>query len=498
MNKLLLLFLLCISAPLFAQQVKFKISNSPTDTVFLVRHFGNKRFYADTAIIKKDFAVFDGNKHKQGQMTLYFPKANKALDFLNVREDIEIHLDFNTISVENAVIKKSNENKLFFSYLRKLTEASKERQQIVESGNDPQKIKDLNDRMKVYLNNFVAENPNTLVGKFVKMGIEIEIPEAPKNPDGSPVDSNFAFKYYRAHFFDNFDLKDDRLVNFGIFEQRLDLYFGQQMMIPVPDTILHYAYDLLDRFDPKSDMFRFTLEYLITKYEKSKIMGHDKVYIMLGVKYYCDEQGNPNPAITWITPEKMKPFCERVWKLKHLVLGVKPHNLTLLDSTNTKWISLYDLDAEYTILYFWDPDCGHCKKDVPKMARLYNEKLKDRNIEVYAVGKATGDDFEKWKKFIQKHNMTFINVAITHWLWEEANKDAWQFIPKYTNQASLQYQDYFDVYSNPKVFILDKDKKIIAKNLSLGQIEEFLDFKQGKADAPKMFPVEKEEPREDH
>lgn len=497
MNKLIVLFFLSLSAPIFAQQIKFKITNAPTDTVFLVRHFGNKKFYADTAVIKKDLAVFDGSKHKQGLMTLYFVNS-KTLDFIHAKEEVEIHADFSTMSPETVVVKKSAENKLFMSYLVELTKASKERTELMNNGKDEAKLKVLNERMKTYLNKFAADHAATLTGKFVKMGIEIEIPDAPKNPDGSPVDSNFAFKYYRAHFFDNIDFKDDRLVNFGVFEQRLDLYFGQQMMIPIPDTILHYSIDLLERFDRKSDMFRFTLEYLIQKYEKSKIMGHDKVYVMLGVKYYCDKQGNPNPEITWLSPEKMKPFCERVWKLQHLVVGVRPHDLILLDSTNTKWTSLYGLQAEYTILYFWDPECGHCKKETPKMAQLYNEKLKNRNVEVYAVGKATGDEFEKWKKFIQKHNMTFINVAITHWLWEEANKDAWQFIPKFTNIQSLQYQDYYDVYANPKVFLLDKDKKIIAKNLSLGQIEEFLDRLQGVPDAPKMFPVDKEEPREDH
>lgn len=497
MNRLILLFFIGLASPIFSQQIKFKITNAPSDTVYIVRHFGSKKFYADTARIVKEMAVFDGSKHKDGLMTLYFANS-KALDFLKAKEEIEIHADFNTMSPETAVIKKSNENKLFFSYLMELTKASKERQSIIDNGKDDAKLKALNERMKIYLNKFAEENKSTLAGKFVKMGIEIEVPEAPKNPDGSLVDSNFAFKYYRAHFFDNIDLKDDRLVNFGIFEQRLDLYFGQQMMIPIPDTILHYAIDLIERFDKKSDMFRFTLEYLIQKYDKSKIMGHDKVYVMLGVKYYCDKLGNPNPEITWLTPEKLKPFCERVWKLQHLVVGVKPHNISLIDSTNTKWTALYDVKADYTILYFWDPDCGHCKKDTPRMAKLYNEKLKARNVEVYAIGKATGDDFEKWKAFIKKHDMHFINVAITNWLFTEATKDPWQFIPKFTNVQSLQYQDYFDIYANPKVFVLDKDKKIIAKNLSLEQIEEFLDRLQGVPDAPKMYPVEKEEKFEDH
>jgi thiol-disulfide isomerase/thioredoxin len=496
MSKWFMILWVGIASPIFAQQIKFKITNAEDETVYLIRHFGNKKYMADTAQIVKDIAVFDGKKHKDGMMSLYFP-GKKTFDFIksSAEKEIEIHVDYPTMGPETAEVKKSEENKLFYAYLREIIKGNKERAQIQADGNDDVKQKALNERMKSYIIKFAKDNQHLLVGKFVKMGIEIDIPEAPKNPDGSLVDSNFVFKYYRQHFFDNIDFKDDRLVNFSTFEQRLDVYFGEQMMIPMADTILHYGIELIERLDKKSDMFQFVLTYLVQKYDKSKIMGHDKVWVMLAVKYFCPNLGNPNNLIFWLTPDKLETFCEKANKLQHLVVGVRPHNLSLPDSTDQRWYSLYDLKSEYTILYFWDPECGHCKKETPKLARLYNEKLKERGVEVYAVGKATGDDFEKWKEFIRKNDMHFINVAITRRLFEQATKDPYQFIPKYTNVQSLQYQEYFDVIANPKVYVLDKDKKIIGKNLSIGQIEEFLDRLQGVADAPKLFPVEKEDPQ---
>ena len=41
--------------------------------------------------------------------------------------------------------------------------------------------------------------------------------------------------------------------------------------------------------------------------------------------------------------------------------------------------------------------------------------------------------------------------------------------------------------------MLDKDKKIIAKGLSISQLEDMLDHYQGKKDAPKLFPPDPEE-----
>jgi hypothetical protein len=58
---------------------------------------------------------------------------------------------------------------------------------------------------------------------------------------------------------------------------------------------------------------------------------------------------------------------------------------------------------------------------------------------------------------------------------------------------SLNYQQTYDIYSTPKVFVLDKDKKIIAKNLSVSQLEDMLDKLQNKSDAPKLFPPDPEE-----
>jgi thiol-disulfide isomerase/thioredoxin len=151
-------------------------------------------------------------------------------------------------------------------------------------------------------------------------------------------------------------------------------------------------------------------------------------------------------------------------------------------------------------LYFWDPECGHCKKVTPKLVTLYNEKFKNRNIEVFAVGKGIGKDFESWKKYIRENNMNFINVAVTNSIYEVAKATPEKLVPVYagekgkpTTLESLNFQTTYDLYSTPRIFVLDKDKKIIAKNLSISQLEDLMDNLQGKKDLPKLFQEDKEE-----
>jgi thiol-disulfide isomerase/thioredoxin len=103
-------------------------------------------------------------------------------------------------------------------------------------------------------------------------------------------------------------------------------------------------------------------------------------------------------------------------------------------------------------LYFWEPDCGHCKEATPKL-KAYYEKAKNDNIEVFAV--CTTAEKEKWSKYISDNQLTWIN--------------GWD--PK----RSSHFDYYFNVQSTPMIYILDKDKKIIAKKLSVENIGSFIE-----------------------
>jgi thiol-disulfide isomerase/thioredoxin len=229
-------------------------------------------------------------------------------------------------------------------------------------------------------------------------------------------------------------------------------------------------------------------------------MGMDKVYLYMLDRYFCTKNAEGKYPAFWVDEAKIPELCDNLKNKLNLVMGVRPPNLILRDTTDVTYRDFYSLKSEYTILYFWDPECGHCKKTTPKLGRLYDEKLKARNVEIFAIGKATGKDFESWKKFIRDNKLKFINVAVTEKLFEIAKKEPEKLVPLYpgekgkpTTLESLNYQTTYDIFSNPVVYILDKDKKIIAKRVSISQIEDILDRLQNKTDAPKLFPPDPEE-----
>jgi len=501
MKRLLLTTLILLSTTVsYSQKIKFKIQNQEDTTVNLVRYYGKKLYYADTAEMINGTVEFNGSKQKPGILALFLPDQ-KILEFVYNNEDIIIESTYPNLLV-NAKVKRSNENKAFIPYIKWLNNQRiitnqfvEERKKFTSNSNEyknlTKKIDEKTQNVIDYQNDIINNNKNKLVAKIVKMSMDISIPETPKNELGQPIDSNFRFLYFREHYFDNIDLQDERLVRTPIYENKLENYFSKNMMVQNWDTIIFHAFKLCDQLNPKNEMFQFTVTWITNYYEKSKIMGMDKVFIMMADRYYCkkDEQGNS--LAHWMKKDKLKTLCERVETQKNLVIGSVAPNIKLRDTTDKNWKDFYSLNSEYTILYFWDPNCGHCKKITPKLQTLYERKFRNRNIEIFAVGKAIGKEFKEWKEFIKKNNLEFINVAVTDNLFKEASKDARQFVPKYTTLKSLNYQQTYDIYATPKVFVLDKDNRIIAKSLSVSQLEDLMDRLQKKKNIEKIFPPEK-------
>jgi hypothetical protein len=89
---------------------------------------------------------------------------------------------------------------------------------------------------------------------------------------------------------------------------------------------------------------------------------------------------------------------------------------------------------------------------IPKL-KAYYEKARNNGIEVFAI--CTQSDKQKWSRYIEENKLTWIN--------------GWD--PK----RSSHFDSYYNVQSTPMVYILDKNKVIIAKKLSVEDIGPFID-----------------------
>ena len=146
------------------------------------------------------------------------------------------------------------------------------------------------------------------------------------------------------------------------------------------------------------------------------------------------------------------------------LIGEKAADLEMVDSSG-KATNLYDVKAEYTIVCFWDPTCSHCKEEVPKLDTIFKSKWKSHGVKIYGV--LTEDERPKWIQFIKEKNLfDWIHVYQT-----DAIKKA---------EASSQkpgFRQLYDVTQTPILYLLDKDKRIIAKKLTWQQMDDVLQVK---------------------
>jgi thiol-disulfide isomerase/thioredoxin len=506
MKKGLLLLAILFVFSVNAQKLSFKIENQKDTIVYLIKRQGVKLMYADTAELKNGRVEFDGSKQFPGMLGVLLP-GQKYFEFIYNNEDIKLQASLPDL-VGSLKVIKSEENKIFRAFIKFITNNRRivneiSQKQSILSKTDPkyqnlsEDIEKINMDVMSYRDSIIEMHKGKLVSKIIKMSVDIKVPDSPMDENGNIIDSNFTYKYMLNHYWDNVDLTDDALINFELFEKKIEFYFNR--MIPQQtDSIISHAFILCDKLLPKSKMFEFCVTWITSTYSKSKIMGMDKVYLYMLNRYYCTKNAQGESPAFWMSADKLEGLCEDLeYKIK-LTVGSVPPNLILRDTTDQNWRDFYSLDAEYTVLYFWDPDCGHCKKTTPKLETLYQKKFRDRNVEIFAVGKAIGEDFEKWKKFIRDNHLSFINVGLTDNLFNDAQdttnrQEKLMKLLETTTLGSLNYQKTYDIFSTPKVFLLDKDKKIIANRIGISQLEELVDIFQGMEDLPKLFPPDPEE-----
>lgn len=465
------------------RRFEFTIKGVVKDTVYLAGYYGNKLMYNDTAVADAKGKVVFAKKrgYRPGVYAVVIP-GPRYFEFLVNEPLVVMNSDTSDLGGKLEVVN-SKENQVFMDYVRFINAQRKEADMVHkerEATVDPIKKSALKERLvayekaiRTYQEELVAKNPDTYVAMIVKMSMAPKEQEVRK-ADGT-LDSAGTYYSYRAHFWDNTDLTDERILRTPVFQNKFEEYIGK--VVPqIPDTINKCADDLIQRMDKNhsDDLWRFAVHNITYKYETSDIMGMDAVFVHMANTYYAPPPGGKSRA-TWMSEEKLKELIKRAGKMAPIVIGAQAKNIILTDTTEQNWVDMYRVPHEYVLVIFWDPHCGHCKKTLPGIYEAYKDSLRPLDVEVFAVAKATDSVlFHDWKEFIVEHKMDWLNVGLTWHVYTEAKKDPNKYIPKYTTIESLNYADAWDVYSTPKFFLLDADRKIVGKQLSVQQMVDLI------------------------
>ncbi len=451
-------------------EIKITFKPFKNQHIYLGHYFGKTYPIIDSVMLNdKSEAIFKGDKALNGGIYLIgYPNKSGFFEVLiDKQQHFSVIADTATIGKE-IKFENSSDNVLFNHYQQYMTTRGKEINQLRDSFKTSTTKKDsatireqltkIDKDIANFRNDIIKNHPGNILTALLLTMKEPALPGRLQNPT-TQKDSIDSWQYFKSHFWDDVSFYDGRMAYTTFFEEKLDKYFSQ-LVVPHPDSIIKELDWMLGTASINPEMTRFLLIKYVNRYLNQKYMWEDAVFLHLFEKYFAQKN------YSWLTEAGKKTITDRAYSLMANIMGTPAAEIELPDTTG-KIKSLYAEKGNFTIVVFWDATCGHCKEVLPRIDSFYKTTWKADTVSIYAVSKETDGSKKDWLDFISEHKLT----DWTHVYYSKADDKA------RTDNNIPGYSQLYDVLSFPTIYLLDKDKQIIAKKLALDQINDVLQLK---------------------
>ena len=424
---------------------------SPTiksDWVILYKVEGAKQKFIENSTIKIDSISVDGKKQAVGNFSFKLPENTKIgsyrvtynlegagfVDFIFNKEDVAFgfHPDYPNQSI---TFSNSKENIFYKEYLTHISNAQQTLDSIQVAALQNPKL-DLKNEYKIAFNKvntvqnkYLSASKKMYVHPFVKATFRNSPSEIIKTPQ--KYMSNMV-----ATFFDKMDFNNTALLNSSFLVDRITdyiFYINYSEDKNIQEKLYKESVDKVMSKIKIATFKRDVIEFLIEQFEASKSLAL--------IDYLFENYYNKLPLNI-----QDKKFKEEKLSLLAAEVGRIAPNFSWKE--NGKSLSLSTLnDAENYLLIFWSTTCSHCIREIPQIHK-YLENNKKIKVIAFSLEK---NDFgwKNYKKTLPNwHHVLGLN--------------------KWENKTARTY----NIMSTPSYFILDDNKKIIAKPDALEDVKE--------------------------
>jgi len=387
---------------------------------------------------------------------LYTISLNDSLsvEFISEDTDIEMQTALPDL-VSNMNIIKSGENKVYYDYLKYYNYAydsamrcksDADMIKAINGGTDTYQSKELRGRtenimtdIRQYTKKLADENQDLFVSKILTGGLIPDYNEYRLSPNAVPY--NNIMDYYREHFFDNIDFADSNLLRTKIIFIAVTDYITNFADPPSSESYITTIDFILEKASINLEVHKYLLDLLTVTFGSSPF---EDVYVHLVDNYHLKNACGTEAG-------GAATYTERAEAMKNLEIGKQSPAIDL-PGPDGKTKSLYDVKANYTLLFFWNTSCTHCETAVSELKKIY-DKYRDKGFEIFAF--AIAYEKNSWISAIEKQSSPWLNVSDIK-----------------GNQSPLM--TLFNLWSTPSYFLLDKNKKIIDRPSNPESISRFL------------------------
>ena len=452
----LMLLVMPIMAANSNYAIKVKAPELKMDTLFLGHYYMGKLYVQDSlSLDKKGVGVFTADKKlPEGMYVLYLKSGNYA-DLL-IGDDQVFSIQLDTVQMAQSLqIEGAEQSADFAEYARFLTAKQSELNSLnslykeaseAEKETLTQQMNALSTQVKEKQQTLIQKYPNGMVGVFLKGLMVPELPAWTDSLNCANVDSCKAmhrYLFYKNHYLDNLNLSDVRIFRTPYIANTLNTYLDK-VLLQINDSIIPSALQMIERSRGNDTTFQIIANHVLNYSVKSKIMGMDNLLVEVGKRYYL------SGLATWADSTLLANLTSEINKIERSLVGMEAHNIPLSDA-NGQYRYLYDMGgSQLTVLFFYEPSCGHCRKTTPILAEFAKKYKDDPRIKIVAVYML--EDQKEWQEFMEKHDMSaLVNV------WD----------PKRVSN----YWYWYDTSTTPMMYVMDKDHKIFAKKIDVPTLE---------------------------
>lgn len=396
---------------------------------------GTQNYIADTAITDGQFILKIPENKPTGIYRLVYavPQEEFYFDVIyNGKEDVKLNFD----ASEGVTFTTSSENIPYSTYLKEINEIERSLINFYTSGNTHAKeFKEIVSRLAQRQNQAEKDSESLLAHRFVKAN-------RPYIPSNFETLSQYVANK-KSTYFSALNVSDTALQASGLLTDKLMNYVFTALPLEQIDaqTTEEYIQENVDKvakeLAPVNDTYRFSVlhtlwsqaaasrlnavsDYIYESYLKELALGTDNTQVVLDIETH-----------------------------NRLRLGAEAPELEWKENDSVQKLSNWQ-GAERYLLVFWSSTCGHCLKELPA---LHKKIGTNPELKTLAIGLEDND---------------------TYWTIESAK------MPNFTHSIALgkwdnEYADLYNIKATPSYFILDKEKRIIAKPESDRQVVEFLE-----------------------
>lgn len=446
---------------IFAQSysIELYVSNLPTPKRVT---FG---YYYSGFIYPLDSVLVDTvqrTAHFQGQKTLtngvYFLRmaGQPPLDFV-VNEETQFVFATHYAALEDSFrVKKSVENKGYWAWKADMRGRQRTLQQqkamidLVQRATKDKatiaaewdKIRRVEDEMVEVSRGYATQYPALFFPKLINATLP------PRMPKGIPPykddQVNMAYvRYFKSHFWDAFDFRDERLLYSYALPDRIDHWLTIHAQ-PL-DTTKRAVDMLIRRAKPYPAVHKAVVQHLVQRFEQPQLSNGDAMLVYLFDRHLPTATAAGTDTATWMRIEY------KVNLFRPLLNGLIAPDFQLPNTGDTLR-TLSALQAPYTLLYFFSPLCKQCQEITPRLHALL-QRYRAKGLQVVAV--TTDCPKPYWQNYVK--------TTLPGWI---CLRD---------DRRPSPLNEQYAVSGLPNVYFLDKNRRIVAKRVPWEQVEAFLE-----------------------